>query len=285
MKKFWNIFLTLAMIFSLCIVPATAQSPKIIDNAGLLDADEIAGLEESAQELADTYEMDVVILTIYGLDGKTPEDYADDYFDDHGYGVGPDHSGVLFLLDMDSRQWYMSTCGEAIYALTDYGIQQVFSEIASDLSGGDYHAAFREYLKQLDRYFAAYAQGDPIDGYWEDDGSYSPGTQENVVYYPEKHRTSWLQVFVSLAAGAVIAAVSLFCMRKGMTSVKAQRGAGNYLMPGSFQVTGHQDIFLYSKVDRTRRSDDNHNGGSRGGGSSVHTSSSGRSHGGGGGRF
>lgn len=283
MKRTWNILLALMLIFALCVFPVAAQSPKIVDNAGLLDAGEIAALEETAQDLADTYEMDVVILTIYGLDGKTPEAYADDYFDYNGYGIGPDYSGVLFLLDMDSRQWYMSTCGKTIYALTDYGIQQIFSEIASDLSEGDYYTAFREYLEQLERYFTAYAQGDPIDGYWEEDGSYSPGTREEVVYGPGERRFSWTQVFVSLAAGAVVAGVSLLCMRRGMNSVRAQRGARDYLLPGSFQVTGHQDIFLYSKVDRTRRETEHHSSG--GGGSSVHTSSSGRSHGGGGGRF
>lgn len=95
-------------------------------------------MEEKAQALADAYRIDVVIVTVWSLDGKSSEAYADDFFDGNGYGYGQGNSGVLLLLAMEYRDWAISTCGDGIYALTDYGIESVFSQIAGSLSEDAY---------------------------------------------------------------------------------------------------------------------------------------------------
>ena len=41
--------------------------------------------------------MDAVIVTSNNLNGKSQQDYADDYFDYNGYGVGKEKSGLLSL--------------------------------------------------------------------------------------------------------------------------------------------------------------------------------------------
>lgn len=288
MKKRWiSLLICLAVLFFL-VPTVSAAAPKIVDDANLLTQAEIHALEEKAQALADTYEMDVVIVTVWSLDGKTSEAYADDYFDYNGYGIGSDRSGALLLLSMEYRDWAISTCGETIYALTDYGIQSVFSEIAGYLSEDEYYFAFDAYLDALEPYFRAYAEGTPIDGYVHDydgPGTYEPGTREDVVHYiPEERVTTGLvikRLLIALVIGAVAAAIVLLIMRGTMNTSKPQSGAGSYLKEGSYNLRRHQDIFLYSNVTKTHKSE-NHDGG---GGSSVHTSSSGTSHGGGHGKF
>ena len=54
------------------------------------------------------------------------------------------------------------------------------------------------------------------------------------------------------------------------------------MVKGSWKLTQHRDLFLYSNVSKVRKQDPPKNSG---GGSSVHRSTSGRSHGGGGGKF
>ena len=284
--------LLLLLCFSL-LLPVTvhAANPKVIDDADLLTNQETDLLESSAQSLADTYQMDVVILTVDSLGGKTSEAYADDYFDYNGYGIGDDFSGILLLVSMEQRDWSISTCGEAIYAVTDYGIESLAEVFLPYLSNGRYYDAFRIYLQELETYFKAYRSGDPIDGYigsYDGPGTYQPGTRDEVVYYEEPFGFSDIMVrlLVALVIGAVIAGIVLLVMRSGMNTAKQQSGAKNYMVSGSYNLYRCQDFYLYSRTSRTRKQENNSSGGhGGGGGSSVHHSSSGRSHGGGHGKF
>lgn len=286
------------ILLSLCLVilissslSVSASPSKIVDDAGLLTDDEAAKLEEKARTLADIYKMDVVIVTVWSLDGKSSEAYADDYFDYNGYGIGDDYSGVLLLLSMEYRDWAISTTGNAMYALTDYGIQSVFSSISSYLSEDEYYLAFDSYLDALEPYFQAYATEDPIDGNtssYDGPGTYIPGSRDEIVYYPEQSNfNQYVKKFlVALVIGIIVAAVVLLIMRSRMNTAKPQKGARSYMMPGSYSLNRQQDLFLYSQLRKVRRSENNSsNCGGHGGGSSIHRSSSGRSHGGGHGKF
>lgn len=282
----------ISLLFGICLILALspfafAQPPKIVDEADLLTADEELALEEKAQDIVDVYDMDVVILTVDSTNGEFIQDYADDYYDENRYGVDMEYSGVLFMLAMDTREWWISTCGDCMYVLTDYGIQMLFSEIASDLSAGDYYSAFDHYLDELEVYYDEYVNGSPIDGYapdYDGPGSYEPGISDEIIYYEEPRGVNWLSlIFTSLLIGVIVGAIALWLMSRGMKTAKQQSGAADYVT-GGIRIVRRQDFFLYSRTSKTPISQNN-NGGGRSGGSSIHRSSSGRSHGGGGGRF
>lgn len=281
MKRITSLFLCLILLLCLT-VPVLAAGPKIVDRADLLTPDQIASLEAKAQAIADEFGMDVVILTVYNTEGTDATTYADDYYDENGYGIGSDYSGVLFLLSMEDRRWAISTCGDAIYALTDYGIEELFGYIRSDLGANRFYEAFDTYLDRLPDFFQAYKDGRPIDGIPNqgDDGPgyIDPSDRNDVVYYdPEPGAGDWIRIVcVSLLIGAAVGGIAILIMRGQMNTARAQRSAGSYLVSGSYQLRRVQDIFLYSRVTKTRRPKSN----SGGGGSSTHTSSMGRSHGG-----
>lgn len=272
----------ICLILCLLLLPSLflsvgAAEQYVIDNADLMSSSEEAALEEKAQALRQEYGMDVVILTVDSLDGKRPQDYADDYYDYNGYA----DDGVLFLLSMEERDWYISTKGNAIYALTDYGIQQVGEGALPYLKNGDYYGAFDAFLDALPTYFSAYNDGAPIDGYADTSGDYYHGDQEDVVYYEGQPRR--VNILISIAIGAVIGAITVLIMRACMNTKRPQRSAGSYLNDSSYHLRTNQDLFLYSNVTKTRIQQESSSSG--GGGSSVHTSSSGSTHGGGGGKF
>lgn len=287
MKKF-ICFLLCLLVIPACFARALNEPdlPRVVDEAGLLTESEITDLSETINDLIAQYQMDVVILTVDSLGYKSAQDYADDYYDENGYGVGGDYSGVLLLISMEDRDWWISTCGDAIYAITDYGIESLFSEMSLYLSADMFYEAFDAYLDALPEYFEAYEDGNPIDGYigsYDGPGSYSPGNADDVVYY-EKSEGSFLgNFFISLLIGLVVALIAVLIMRGQMNTKRAQYSAGAYLKQGSYDLRVHRDLFLYSNVSKTPRPKDT--GGSRGGGSSTHRSSGGRSHGGGGGKF
>lgn len=274
-QKVTSLLICLLLIPCLAF-PAQAQSEiRVTDDAGLLQPEEILQLESTAANLADTYQIDAVIVTVPSLGGASAQDYADAYYDQNGYG----DDGVLFLLAMAEREWYISTCGKVIYALTDYGVQQLGNGILPYLSDGDWYQGFGYFLDMLPFYLDAYEKGSSIDGFADDSGDYYHGDQEEILYYREESKPNF---FLSLLCGMIVAGISLFVMRSSMNTKRARHAAGEYLVEGSWALTQHSDIFLYSNVTKTRKQEPPKN---TGGGSSVHRSSGGRSHGGGGGKF
>lgn len=261
MKKLTSLFIACLLILNLT-VPAFAAGglPKIVDEAGILTTYEEEMLEERAQILADQYHIDVVILTVDSLNGKNITAYADDYFDYNGYGIGSDHSGVLLMLSMEDRDWAISTCGDGIKALTDYGQAQIMDDVLGYLGDDEYYEGFSEYLDLLDIYFEAYQNGEPID---EERDLF------DIVF----------DIVIALGIGVLAGFITITVMKSGMKTAKPQRGAQSYVRQNTYKLRRQRDMFLYSRTSRTRKQS------SSSGGSSTHRSSSGRSHGGSRGKF
>lgn len=278
-RKLICVLLSLILLLSVAMT-VSAEEPlwRVIDNADLLDVAEESSHEETIRLLREQYDMDVVILTVDSLDGKRPQDYANDYYDANGYGCGEEKSGLILLISMEERDWYISTCGNAIYALTDYGIQQVGEALLTGFEL-DYDAGFRMFLNALPEYFDAYENGEPIDGYADYSGDYYHGDQEEVVYYEEEFTPS---VELSVLLGLIVAGISVLIMRIGMITKRPKRSASDYMQENSFHMRQQQDLFLYSNVSKVRKEEPKS---TSGGGSSVHSSSGGTRHGGGGGKF
>lgn len=275
-RKITVALLTLLVCFCL-LVPVYAQTTDfVVDEAGLLQSEQINTLEEKAAELKAHYAIDAVILTVDSLGGTYAQDYADDFYDNADYG----ENGVLFLLAMEEREWYISTSGSLIYALTDYGIQNIGEGAVSYFADGMWFDGFYYFLNNLSFYLDAFEKGAPVDGFADFSGDYYHGDQEEVVYYPEESSPNFA---LSLLCGLGAAGITIFVMRSAMNTKRSQRGAGDYLKKDSWNLYQHRDLFLYSNVSKTRRQEESKS--SSGGGSSVHRSSSGRSHGGGGGKF
>lgn len=275
----------ICLILCLLLLPSlfltvSAEQQYVIDNADLMSSSEEAALEEKALALREEYGMDVVILTVDSLDGQRPQDYADDYYDYNGYA----DDGLLFLLSMEERDWYISTKGNAIYALTDYGIQQVGETALPYLGDGDYYGGFDAFLDALPTYFSAYYDGAPIDGYADTSGDYYHGDQEDVVYYDDYYdEPGQVNIWISIVIGVVAGGVTVLIMRGAMNTKRRQRSAANYMNDSTYHLRTNLDMFLYSNITKTRIQQESSSSG--GGGSSVHTSSSGSTHGGGGGKF
>lgn len=254
MKKV-SIIMAFFLLIAVLAVGTHAANPKIVDNADLLTSFEESYLENMATDIVNTYGIDVVILTVPSTNGKDVTAYADDYFDYNGYGIGSEHSGVLFMLSMADRDWVISTCGEGMDALTKYGHDQLMELVLPYLKNNNYYQGFQIFLSELEVYLEAYSNGEPIE------------EPENV----------FANVLICLIVGALAGLITILVMRSGMKTAVFQHGARDYMIPDSYQLRQQRDIFLYSHVTKVRRSSDSSSGSHRG--------SSGRSHGGSSGKF
>lgn len=257
MKRFVIVFAVFLLLLSLS--PAVlANGQTVVDEANLLTPQQEEDLAVYAESIINEYGMDVAIVVVSSLDGKSAQAYADDYFDYNGYGIGDDDSGVLFLLAIDDREYAISTYGKAIDALSDRDIDELLDCVYNEFVSGNYYLGLRTYLDNLENEFYDYAQ------------SGKPG------------KPNYASIgIISLAVGAGAGGIGLAAMRSGMKTAKPQVGARSYLTENSFTLPVNQDTFLYTRTSRTPIPSSS-SGGGRG---STHTSSSGRSHGGGSRRF
>lgn len=241
--------------------------PRLMDEAGLLSSDEAAEIKAKLDEISERQKFDVVIATVNSLSGKTPREYADDLYDYSGFGFGENKDGVLFLISMEDRDWYITTTGYGIAAITDAGREYIADKFTGYLSDGDYAEAFRIYANEVDRFVTNAAEtGKPYD-------------VGNLPHDP----LSLIWIPISLVVGLIIAAGVVGGMKSKLRSVSFAAAADSYVKSGSMNVRESRDMFLYSTVSRTAKPKDNDSSSS--GGSSTHTSSSGTTHGGGGGKF
>ena len=273
MKKLISFLLCLCMLAALPFSVVAAEN-RVHDNAGLLSESEIRSLNDQIHAIKDEYEFDIAIVTTWDLDDLSSQAYADNFYDDHGYGCGDDRTGVLLLVDMGSRQWYISTCGEAIFALTDETLDILGEDLIYFLSSADYYDGFKFFVNSLPKYIALYRQGESYHTLTPPPG-YPSGYAEDIS--DNSHQKSpWIAIIIGFAA----ALITIIVMASTMNTAKAKHSAADYVKQGSYHLNTQRDIFLYSHTSRTRKQQNTSSGGS-----SVHRSSGGVSHGGRGGRF
>lgn len=258
MRKISSIAIVLCLLMALCLT-AQATSPRLVDDAGLLTAKAATQLENKLNEISTRQGVDIVVVTVDSTEGKTPEAFADDWFDVRDYA----EDGILLLVSMEESDWYVSTTGYGITVVTDAGLEYMADRFVPLLSDGEYAGACHTFADLCDEFITQANTGDPYDTH------NLPKEPFDVVW----------NLMVCLAIGLVVALIVTGIMRGQLKSVRKQTKADAYVTPGSLALTGSQDLFLYARVTKREKPK------STSGGSSTHTSSSGRTHGGGGGKF
>ena len=254
MKKLTRILLALCLM-ALLSFQVLAATPRLTDNADLLTSGEEAALEQKLNEISDRQGVDIVVVTVESTDGAEPVDFADDWFDYNDYRA----DGILLLEDSD---WYVSTTGYGITAVTDAGLEYMSDKFVPMLSDENYAEAFDTFADLCDSFITQAKTGDPYDSH------NLPKAPFNFV----------LNLVICLVIGLVVALIYTGKMKSELITVRKQVKADSYVTPGSLQLTGSRDLFLYTQVTKTERAQSSS-------GSSTHTSSSGTTHGGGGGKF
>ncbi|MBQ8208563.1 MAG: TPM domain-containing protein [Clostridia bacterium] len=265
MKKITiSIYCALALLLAFSFsVSAESYPPRLVDEADILTLSEEQILSEKLDSVREKYSLDVVIVTVFSLDGKWATEYADDYYDYGGYG----DDGILLLLSMEERDWAVSTKGYGMTVFTDAGIDYMMDQILDDLLDDHYYDAFSEFVSLCDDFSDNAANGKIYD----------------IGSLPKGEFPIFKYVIIAFAVGFLIAFIATAVMKGQLKSVRPAYNAASYIKNGSFKVTESRDLFLYSTITKTPRPQNNSSGGR--GGSSGHFSASGSRHGGRSGKF
>jgi len=268
-KRLYTVCLALLLsILSVVPVFAEAAMPRLVDGADLLSGSEEAKLLDKLDEISNRQQVDIVIVTENSLGGKSPMEFADDFYDNNGYGFGDGKDGILFLISMEERDWYISTAGFGITAVTDAGLAYMSEKFLGKLGDGEYAAAFTVFAGLCNDFLTQARTGEPYDA-----GN-----------LPKEPFRAVRNLFLAFGIGFLISLVITGIMRGKLKTVHSQPAADSYIKNGSMELTKQSDLFLYRHIVR-REKPKEHDRMGRPGGSSTHTSSSGTRHGGGGGKF
>ena len=250
-------------------IGADQQYRYIKDEADLISSEEEAMLETKLEEINQRLQFDVVVVTVGNTGVLSTTEYADKYYEDNGYGYGPNRDGVLLLISYDDGRWATTTAGYGITALTDYGLDQIEEELVDNLNRGEFYKAFDEFASRCDEYVSSAKAGNIIDV-----GNRPKGP------FPWASR-GLIAIFAGLMSGFVGTSTA----KAQLKSVRPQSRAGSYVVKDSFQLNrgASRDTYLYSNVSRIPRQSSS--GGSKPGGSTTHVSFGGMTHGGHSGSF
>lgn len=281
-------FLTLVLLFSGTWKGYAAGEIRVFDMAGLFDEEETARLSDSLGSLREKMNMDAAIVTTEENTDSAME-FADNFYEEQGLGVGKNHDGVLFLIDLENGELWITTEGKMVRFLTDGRVETILDDAFEYAVDGDFYGAARTFLEDLEICYD--------NGIAEDQFNQDVDTGKISRY----HSIKWYEVLFALAVSAAcgIAAVFSVVWSYGMHD-KSGRLAANfnlsYRKDSSFRLGNLlTDVIIGSYVTQRvirstqERSGGGHSSGGRslssGGRSSVHRSFSGRSHGGGGRKF
>ena len=246
MKTKHMFFLVMISLFSL---PIFAQNmglgnPGVIDNAGLLSPAQITFLEERIASIAKTYNFDLVILTERNIGRSDPGEYADNFFDNNGYGLGPDRDGSLFLQVVESRDYWFSPSGRGLKILNDTAYDKLDKETLKYLREGKPFEAYNAFLLCWEEFLVLDAKG------------------RNYNFF---HEWNAILIIAAWVLALLIGIYVILVWKSKMNTALAQAFAGAYTVPDSLVFKEKKDRFLYSTVTKTRRkTESSSSGGSSG---------------------
>ena len=275
-RIYQRIFALLLVLSCLWASAALADGDRVFDRAELFTASEVQELEQEIQAFQEETGMDFVIVTSNESHKCSAQQIADAFYEQGGFGLDEEKSGILYYIDMDDRYHYLSTTGAMIDYMTDARIENAIDEVTRYLSAGAYAQGASQMISIVRQYVRA---GIPEGQY-----RYDVVTGQRLT---ARHKAlTKNEIILALVIGFAVCLIYVACVRSRY-SLKGSTYHYSYQDNGSMKLTDQEDTYLRTTTTRVRKPDPPENTGSHGGGggSGVHTSSSGTSHGGGGGHF
>lgn len=284
MKQMKRMLPLLFVLLLLCSA-ALAENAQVIDDAGLFSAEEIQRMTEIIDRVEKAHQVDLVVLTTRDTPYDPSDslwrvrDFADDYYDDGGYGMGEDDSGMLLLLDMNNRAMWLSTGGVMIDYINDDREEDILDHAYDKLREGDYGGAMITALNRV----AHFMDEGRKEGFFRYDEA--TGKRIGGIY----NALTPMETAVAAVAGLAVAA-AVYLSVSARYSLKGSTYSYDRAANTAVTFTRDDHVFVRKFVEHTRidAGGNGHGGrlgGGHSGGSGVHTSHGGVSHGGGGRRF
>lgn len=222
--KLLGFIMVLVCFFAFAIQPVQASAqPSVVDDGNLLTESQKQQLKDKIQAVFETYNIDILILTTKNNHGKSAQQYAEDYYEQNGYGAGSNHNGIVYLISMDTREYWITAYGTCDELLTTKRFDKLENHVTDYLSSGSYYQSFDTFVSDMQTYLK----------------------QGNFDLARELKSAG-----IGLVAGILIAFGVTYPKKKKLHSVKEGMSAKNITHPGDFVLSGQHDRFVSTNTTR-----------------------------------
>ena len=245
MKKLFALWIAILIVVTVSIPVAAAQteSPRLIDQADLLQAQEEQALLTKLDQASEEYQVDFVIVTVDTMgEDVLVDEFAELVYEEGGYGFNETKDGVLLLVAMEEREWHILTNGLGKTAITDSEAESIGDAFSSYLSDQDYVNGFHVFLEECEYQINGEINGFP---------------------FPLGRN-----LLIALVIGFVLAFIVTGIWKSQLKSVRSQKNATVYTKQGSMNITTAIDFYLFSTVSRKAKPQKSSSSGGISGGSS-----------------
>ncbi len=121
--------------------PLVDSSEKIYDFAEKFSSSEEKSLYKLVSKYIDTYDMDMVIVTINDNPKESATAYGQDFYDYNTFGISYDHDGILLLYDFYYNRVSIVTTGKANIMFNNRRIGELKKIISSNMKNSYYKAS------------------------------------------------------------------------------------------------------------------------------------------------
>ena len=256
MKKFILFFAGLALILSLSLPMAAADScPYVDDQAMILTPTEAHSLNTLAREASERTGCGIYIVTVFDYQDLGYEGYIEGvlkkYYKDQNYGTGSNQDGVILMLSMLDRDYSLYTHGFGDSGLSDPAMDHLVATFLRDFSHDSWYNGFEHYISCTEELLQMTLDGNPYD--------------ENTLTKPEKLLCVLLSAGIALGISSWITAYHV----KKLHSVAMETDAQEFA--GALALSRKDDHYTHTTTSRVYdppRSSSGSGGGGGGGGSS-----------------
>lgn len=248
MKKFIHLILTMLMI-EMMTISSFASEMYVYDEAGILSAEELVGLDAKAAEVSETYGYGVYVIAVKDYQAYSTSDVyttATEMYHGLQLGEGADREGILLMLSMEDRDYATFFYGEHVeYAFNEYGQIQLEEQFLDDFSEDRWYDGFYDYVTTCEEYLSLADAGNPV------------------------RKSAMPMILVAVAVSLLIAFIVSNTLKNKMKSVSKRSVAHEYITKGGLNLTTRSDLFLYQtenrrKIEKSSDSESHSGGGGSG---------------------
>ncbi len=203
-------------------LPERPENGYVLDVAGVLESETVERILKENETLRAATGASVTVVTVDVLGGKEVSEYANRLYEDWGLGDTERQNGILVLLAVEDKTYWLIQGAGLRDDLTDDALQDyAWNYLERDFSEGNYDAGVR---KLCDALFAWYK-----DYYAQELGAApAPDEQPAASDAPAPAKTSggvplWAVIVIAVAAAALAAAVAVK-LRSGSSRRRRYQG-------------------------------------------------------------
>ena len=241
-----TVLILVAMSFSVTFAstPERMIDAEVFDNSQTLSKSEIQTLTNKIQTVQQKHQVKIGIEFLKTIGNANIASAAHELLERHYSGNA--NGGIIFVVVMDSRNWYIATDSRMDYKIPN--AKDIGNKLLPNLKDGDYFGACSNYIDAVDKSLSYYEQ--------------------NGAAYDSDDEFNIMAAMAAVVLGIFFGVMVRSWLIGSMSNVHHEQTATDYLKRETVKFTKQRDTYLYTNTERRPKPSSNSRGNGNGGGGS-----------------